>query len=181
MSVDSAAGLGMFGLAVSIGIGLVFLTAGAAKLRHRALLEAVVANYRILPARLTAPVAGLLPFAELALGCALLSGVRPVPQIAAIALLLGFAAAMAVNIRRGRSHIDCGCGLSALRQQLGWPLVGRNIAMAAMLVPALPQAPALPFAGLIAAGIGGIALFLSYLVFNAIAALSLSAATAFRR
>ena len=46
--------------------------------------------------------------------------------LVAMALLALFAAAMAINIRRGRDHIDCGCGQSFLRQTLSWMLVARN-------------------------------------------------------
>jgi hypothetical protein len=41
---------------------------------------------------------------------------------------------MAVNLRRGRGHIDCGCGHAELRQPLNWLLVFRNIALALPLL-----------------------------------------------
>lgn len=179
--MDASAGLGIFGLAASIGVGLIFASAGITKLRHRALLAAVVANYRILPRRLVAPMALVLPYGEIALGAALIAALGTVPALAGIALLLAFAAAMAVNIRRGRMRIDCGCGLSHLRQHLGWPLVARNLLLALLL--ALRFIPSTPLSGVeVAAGaVGGVALFLCTLIFNAIGALSQSSAAAFRR
>ncbi len=123
------------GLAASIGVGLVFVTAAIGKLRHRHLLPGVIANYRLLPEPLVAGAALVLAPAELLIGAALLLGERSVAPAAAIALLLLFATAMAINIQRGRDHIDCGCGHAALRQQLGWPLVARNVVLAAMLLP----------------------------------------------
>ena len=181
--MDSAAGLAMCGLAAAIGIGLIFLVAGWTKLRHRPLLAAVVANYRVLPSPLAPVVASILPYIELAVGAALIAGLGRVPALAAILLLTGFAAAMAVNIRRGRSHIDCGCGLSGLHQSLGWPLVARNLAFAALLLPmALLPAPGLSAAQWAVAAAGGIAFFLCHLLFGAIGALTRSpTAAAFRR
>lgn len=174
-------GLGISGLAASVGVGLVFLTAGWAKARHRPLLEGVIANYRILPRPLVAPAATVLPYAELTIGAALIAGLGVLPALAAIAMLLIFAAAMAVNVRRGRTHIDCGCGASGLRQPLGWPMVARNIALASLLAPRLLPAPALSPAEVAAAAAGGLALFLCHLLFNALGALSQSSAAAFRR
>jgi hypothetical protein len=44
---------------------------------------------------------------------------------------------MAINIRRGRRHIDCGCFQSALKQTLSWILVARNGVLALLLGLAL--------------------------------------------
>jgi hypothetical protein len=60
------------------------------------------------------------------------------------AALLGlYAAAIAINLLRGRRHIDCGCsfGLSqAAAAELSWWLVLRNGVLAALaFLPALPQ------------------------------------------
>ena len=176
-----ADGLAIAGLAASIGVGLIFAAAGIGKLRHAALMDGVVANYRLLPPALVVPVARILPYAELAIAAGLLSGIRPWPQWVAAALLALFGAAMAVNIRRGRTHIDCGCGLSALRQPLDRRLVARNLVLAAALLPAALAGRVDGAAGVVVAGAGGAALFLVYLVFNAIGALSRRPATALGR
>ncbi len=175
------AGLGVLGLAGSMAVGLVFLQAGFAKLRHRELLTGVVANYRLLPASMIAPVAMLLPPAELLLGSALLLGAHWLAAGGAISLLLVFAAAMAINIGRGRSQIDCGCGRSQLRQPLSWLLVGRNVALAALLLPRLVPGPAASFADLAIALAGGLAVFVIFQLFNAIGALAASPLAAPRR
>lgn len=193
---QASGALALIGRTSAVGVGLIFAGAATGKLRHRALFPGVVANYRLLPQGLVAPVAMLLPWAELGLGCALLSlGVSgmagpalPLASASAIALLLVFAWAMAINIARGRSHIDCGCGHSALRQPLGKPLVLRNILLGLLLVPAsLPASTglrampdAVPGAGWVALG-GGFALFLLFHLFNAILALTAMAAPALRR
>jgi uncharacterized membrane protein YphA (DoxX/SURF4 family) len=161
-------------MAVSVCVGLIFLTAGATKLRHRALLPGVIANYRLLPNRLEEPVAALLPFVELALGLALILGLAPLPVLFVIALLLGFALAMAINIRRGRTHIDCGCGHPELRQPLSWMLVGRNLLLALLLAPRLLSAPPLSPVDTAVAATAGLALCLITLLVQSVAALAAS-------
>ena len=173
-------GLAIIGLAASIGIGLILLLSGAEKLRHRALLPGVIANYRLLPPALVAPAALLLPVAELLIGGALVAWLAPLPVVLAILLLFMFAAAMAINIARGRSHIDCGCGRSQLRHPIGWPLVGRNMILALLLVPRLWPVPPLSAIDLGTAIAGGLAIALAYPLYTAIGALIASAA-AYRR
>lgn len=159
------------GLAASVYVGLVFLAAAIAKLRHRDLLPGVIANYRLLPAALVAPAAMLLPPVELLVAVGLLAGNRPMAVASAMALLLVFAAAMTVNIRRGRRHIDCGCSHAGLRQQLGWPMVVRNLLMAAALglrlaVPGNPTPVDIALAA-----VAGTIFYLLTLMFNALKAL----------
>jgi hypothetical protein len=50
-------------------------------------------------------------------------------------LLSGFAAAIAINLARGRKAIDCGCFQSALRQPLRIVLVARNLLLVAAILP----------------------------------------------
>jgi hypothetical protein len=52
------------------------------------------------------------------------------PELSAAGLLLLFALAMGINLRRGRRHIDCGCFQNALKQTLSWALVMRNVVLA---------------------------------------------------
>lgn len=161
----------------ALGAGLVFVGAGVAKLRHRVLFPGVVANYRLLPDGLVAPVAAVLPLVELALGAGLIAALvvggwfALVTGLAAAGLLLVFAGAMAVNLRRGRGHIDCGCGHPELRQPLSWLLVGRNLVLAVPLV-ALGLVW-LPLRGLdlVSVAAGGVVAALVYYLFNALAAL----------
>ncbi|HEX3755400.1 MAG TPA: MauE/DoxX family redox-associated membrane protein [Rhizomicrobium sp.] len=153
-------------------VGLVFLLAAVQKAGHWRILPGVIANYRLLPRWATWPAAALLPPAEMILAILLLSAqLRPWPALAAMALLALFAAAMAINIRRGRAAIDCGCGETFLRQTLSWTLVARNGVLAALLIPSIvmegPMTMSLALSGVAA----GVSLFLLYLLFNILAAL----------
>lgn len=153
-------------------VGLVFMLAAAQKMMHWRVLSGVIANYRLLPRWLDLPASVLLPPVELILAILLLSAsLRPWPALAAMALLGLFALAMAINIKRGRNDIDCGCGETFLRQTLSPVLVARNAVLAAVLLPSLlvtaPVSLSLALSGL-AAGLG---LFLLYLLLNILAAL----------
>ena len=128
-------------IAIRALVGLIFLTAAWGKLRHRLEFEGVVANYRLLPDWAVAPFALVLPPVEAVVGALLPTGLLPPwTEGAAAALLALFAVAMAINIKRGRTHIDCGCFQSALKQTLGWTLVARNaVLVLAVGASALPS------------------------------------------
>jgi hypothetical protein len=154
-------------LAARVLVACIFLTAAVGKLRHLTVFEGVLANYRLLPRWAIAPVHVLLPLAELAIGV----GIIAMPLFAAPAaalLLLVFAAAMAVNLRRGRSDIDCGCHQSVLRQRLRWTLVWRNAALAVLaLLTVAPSASSSANAWLTGAG-AGLGLFALYCAMNSL-------------
>ena len=152
--------------------GLVFVLAATQKAQHWRIFSAVLANYRLLPRALVTPAAALLPPVEMLVGILLLSAqIRPFGALAAIALLSLFAAAMAINLKRGRSEIDCGCGHSFLKQNLSWLLVGRNAGIAALLIPSLVFTRAMPAAVILTGIAAGLGFFLLYLLLNVFSAL----------
>lgn len=157
-------------LAARIMVACIFVTAAVGKLRHLTVFEGVLANYRLLPRWAIAPVHVLLPLVELAVGIALVLWPRLAAPAAAL-LLLMFAAAMAVNLRRGRTDIDCGCHQSVLRQRLRWTLVARNAVLALLaLLCAAPVSSATVSAWLTGAG-AGLGLFALYSAMNSLWAL----------
>lgn len=120
---------------------LVFGTAMLGKLRHRDEFVGVVANYRLLPQPLVVPVAWLIITSELMVVLSLTTGfMLAAGSLLAIALLAAFAAAIAINLARGRRHIDCGCFQSALRQRLSASLVARNAVLIVIALPVLEYA-----------------------------------------
>ncbi len=169
------------GLAASIGVGLIFASAGIVKLRHRRLLPGVIANYRLLPSALVSPAATLLPFAEIAIGVALIIGIRPLPVLLGMALLALFALAMAINLLRGRAHISCGCGRPELSQSLSWALVIRNLLFGGALLLRLPMTGPLGAFDLATAIAAGASLALLTVLVASIRAIAPSSALASRR
>lgn len=94
----------------SLFLGLVLASAAIPKLRHLDEFQGVVTNYRLLPSFLVIPFAILLPIVELV--CAVALQMTPAREIAAwvaAGLFIMFAVAIAINVGRGRTHIDCGC------------------------------------------------------------------------
>jgi hypothetical protein len=126
-----------FEIALHTAVALVFLEAAYGKFADRAGFEGVVANYRLLPERLVGALANMLPPLEALIGGWLLTGLGALwASAAAAALLALFAAAMGVNLLRGRREIDCGCGRAGLRQPIGWGRVARNLILGVLLLGA---------------------------------------------
>ncbi|MBT8080355.1 MAG: methylamine utilization protein MauE [Gammaproteobacteria bacterium] len=130
--------------AVAIGMALLLIGAAWHKFRSHATFRETVANYRLLPAPLSGPLAWLLPGIEVILGTGwLLYLFIPQLAIATAALMLLYALAIAINLARGRVHIDCGCGGPATgdaEQPISRGHVLRNVALA--LIAYLPAMPA---------------------------------------
>jgi hypothetical protein len=112
--------------------GLLFLVAAVHKLRDLGRFEATLAEYRLLPTRLVPVAAGAVPAVEAAVAVALAVPGLGRPGLAGAAVLLViYAAAVAINLARGRRDIDCGCAGPAVRRPLSGWLVGRNLVLAA--------------------------------------------------
>lgn len=164
--------LAAISVAGQVCAGLVFLAAATQKASHWRILPGVIANYRLLPRWAVAPAASLLPPLEMILALLLLSAwFKPWPALAAMSLLVLFATAIAINLKRGRDHIDCGCGQSFLKQTLRWRLVWRNAGLAVLLLPSFllsgPGSMPVMLTGVTA----GLGFFLLYLALNIFAAL----------
>lgn len=166
--------LALLGLTGGIAVGLLFLVASINQWRHRAMLPGIVTNYRLLPTPLVPPAAMALPLAEGVVGMALIAGLHPLASLAGIALLLLFAGAMAVNLLRGRGHIDCGCGHGALRHPIGWGLVARNLALSALLLLRFIPRAHLSAMDIATAVAGGLTFFLLSQLSNSLSNLAAS-------
>ena len=153
-------------------LGAIFLQAGIQKLRHYAEWEGVVGNYRVLPFRLVRAFSRSVPVIELGLTAALWFGQGSMATAgaagsAAAAILLGlFSVAIGINLARGRSHIDCGCFQSALRQQLSISLLVRNGFLIALALLALVSAETRPLLATVMAACLGTVCFVLYLALN---------------
>lgn len=128
-------------------LGFVFLAASIPKIAARSEFELAVGNYRLLPQRLVAPFAALLPPIELACAAALFVGAAvPLIAVCVAFLLVLFGAAVAINLARGR-EIDCGCAGRVAPRRITWQLVGRNLVLAgaASLLAAAPPTSGVVF------------------------------------
>ncbi|HLY55578.1 MAG TPA: MauE/DoxX family redox-associated membrane protein [Stellaceae bacterium] len=138
-------------------LALVLLVGAAQKLRDFARFRRAVAEYRVLPAPFALPFAVLIVLTELAAAMLLaVPATRPLGALAALALLLTVSASIAVNLLRGRSEIDCGCGGPG--QTISWGLVARNAVLALLALAAAVEPTARAFGLADAAMIGAGAL-----------------------
>jgi uncharacterized membrane protein YphA (DoxX/SURF4 family) len=103
-------------LAARLLVGAVLVYAGAAKAGAPAEEFAlVIQSYQVVPPSLALPMAGLLPWAELLLGWALLLGVETRTAAAGAGALFGlFLAALGSVVARGITLPNCGCFGDAL-------------------------------------------------------------------
>jgi hypothetical protein len=121
----------VIGHAVSAAMAIIFILAGISKLRDPAGFRAAVDGYELLPTWATPFVAWMLSLLEPIAGALLLvpetrtSGA----ELAAFLLLLVFVAGV-VSVNRGRTGIDCGCGVGG-HAPLGVGLLVRTLALAA--------------------------------------------------
>lgn len=112
----------------------VFALAVSHKLRDYARFEASLGAYRLLPERLVPVVAPLVVLLELGAIAAILAPVGP-GAMPAGALLLAYSLALGVNLARGNTSIDCGCG-DAPTPISGWLLLRNGVLLLLALVPA---------------------------------------------
>jgi hypothetical protein len=121
-------------------LALLFGWSAAHKLRDVEGFRAALEGYELLPRRWAVPAGALLIAGEVGVAAGLLlPRVAPVAALGAAALLVLYAGAIAVNLRRGRHDIDCGCGGPAGRQPISAALVVRNGVLAAAAIgSALP-------------------------------------------
>ena len=130
-------------LTLALALAALFVAAALHKLLAGEQWPVVVRQYRLLPKSLAGPVALVLPFTEASAALALLwPHTRAAGAVAVAALLLVYAAALAINLRRGRRSIDCGCFGGQRRQCIAPWMVGRNLVLAALALVLLPHAHA---------------------------------------
>lgn len=120
-------------IAIALRLFLATLFARAAwhKLSQRKVFQSELAAYRLLPESfIWLTMYGLI---AVEIFCTLGLLFSNFAIVAAMALLLIYAAAMAISLWRGNRHIDCGCGgwLSP-RKTLSWVLVSRNLLLVLM-------------------------------------------------
>ncbi len=120
----------LFSETLVLWIAMVFMMAALGKLAAWGELAGVVQNFRVLPRSWALPVSFVLPPLEAAVAVGvLLPATRLIAAAGAAVLFAVFAAALAVNLFRGRRQVDCGCFRSGLKQPISGAVVVRNIVL----------------------------------------------------
>jgi len=145
------------------GLAVLFAAAAAHKLRDPVGFRAAVRDHRLLPDRAVAAAARGLALAEGAVAVGLLvPAAAGAASLAVLALLALYAAAVGVNLARGRCHVACGCLGPAADQPIHPGLLVRNavlmLAAAGAAWPASGRTLTLLDAFTVAAGVATLAL-----------------------
>lgn len=132
---------------ISLCFALLFLIAAAHKFSNREHFRASFEAYEIIPASLSALVTKIIPPLELLLAFGWLAfGLFAIEfkvvTLVSIALLVSYALAIGVNLKRGRNYIDCGCSFSNSNasktdsgsQQISSGLFYRNVLLIVMAI-----------------------------------------------
>ena len=132
---------------ISLGFALLFLIAAAHKFGSRDHFRASFEAYEIVPASLSGVVTKIIPPLELLLGIGwLFFGLFAIEfklvTLISIGLLASYTLAIAVNLKRGRNYIDCGCSLASSNasnadsgsQQISLGLLYRNALLIVMAI-----------------------------------------------
>ena len=126
------------GLVAGLTVAAVFAAAGLGKLTDRKGTRKAVAEFGA-PDRLVAPLALLLPVAELAVAVALLfAATRPAGAVGALVLLGVFSTAIGVSLARGKAP-DCHCFGQLHSAPASWKTLARNALLAGLAAVALVE------------------------------------------
>jgi hypothetical protein len=123
---------------VVCGGSALFALAAVHKLRDMRHFSGAVADYGVPPALLRLNLPWDIPALELAVAVGLwVPACTLFAVLLAIALLLAYATAIAINLRAGRSGIACGCGGPDPEQPIAWWMVWRNLLLAPLMLAAI--------------------------------------------
>lgn len=145
--------MGMVISSIAAGfICLVFLRAALHKLGAREEFSGILDDYGLIPGVMIPVLSFLIPFIEIITSVlALIPSTRGIGVMMALVILILYAAAIGINLLRGRHTIDCGCG--GVPQGISWMHVFRNMLLAG--IASLPLwAPSRDLGGSAISGIG---------------------------
>lgn len=166
----NASVLHLAALAAMVFVALLFLRAAWHKAQDYGRFLGFLADYRLVPEALLGVVGRSLMGLEFAVVALLLWPPAAIyGAMGAFALLGLYALAMAINLIRGRTLIECGCGGAG--QPLSWLLVVRNSAL--MMLCALAMAVPLQFSGVLevaCALLAGLLAFAFYVIAESVTA-----------
>jgi Methylamine utilisation protein MauE len=125
---------------------IIALASAAPKLRDTSRFRASLEAFALLPSFTLTPLSIAFPVLEAAGAIGLLfADTRVASAIVLIALFALFGTALAINVLRGHTDIDCGCSgfIASARtpKSIGWWHVARAFALASLVaLPLLPEA-----------------------------------------
>jgi hypothetical protein len=171
----------LFVQVIAMGFALIFALAALHKMDDRNRFLSILKAYKILPLFMLRACALSIPMLELMLALGwlqtgLLGSSYPMITGASAGLLIVYGLAIAINLLRGRTDIDCGCNLASARksaladkgseshQSISTNLVWRNVCLALLTLTALTPVTARQLGAIDYIGLAGalLALVLLY-------------------
>lgn len=130
-------------LLIRLLLAFVFLHAALHKIKNRPHFLVTLQAYQLLPVFLLPTAAITLPLIELYCGLGLLLNIiKPsvyYPSLTAACLLILYSVAIAINLLKGRTELNCGCQSyfskathTQQQEKISWLLVLRNIVLASL-------------------------------------------------
>jgi uncharacterized membrane protein YphA (DoxX/SURF4 family) len=131
------------GLLLVAAMALLFASAGLHKLRNLGRFEEIFAAYGVLALLTRGHLSRIVPALELVVaGGLLFDDSRPYAAAVGVVLLLSYAGAIRINLKRGRRDLACGCGGPDERRPIAPWMVWRNVLLAIALASTyVPWAP----------------------------------------
>jgi Methylamine utilisation protein MauE len=148
---------------------VLFGTAAIHKFTALEQFKTALLAYNILPLRIVGGASYILPACEFLMAVSLcIEASRPWAIVVVAFMLSGYAQVIAVNLRRGRRYIDCGCAGFGKRRAIASWMVVRNLALALLLilVDVLPWS-ARPYRWIDIVTVAGGALIIAFLCLTA--------------
>jgi hypothetical protein len=123
----------IFIIASALAVAVLLASAATHKLRAPGRFARQLADYQLLPEALVRPIGRVIPLLELLIAFALLVPFsRAIAAVSAAMLIALYAAAIGINLWRGRREIDCGCAGPDQAQPLRPVLLARNAVLVAL-------------------------------------------------
>jgi hypothetical protein len=123
----------IFIIASALAVAVLLASAATHKLRAPGRFARQLADYQLLPEALVRPIGRVIPLLELLIAFALLVPFsRAIAAVGAAVLIALYAAAIGINLWRGRRDIDCGCAGPDQAQPLRPVLLARNAVLVAL-------------------------------------------------
>jgi uncharacterized membrane protein YphA (DoxX/SURF4 family) len=140
MMLDPAIGLLLVGV-----VALLFGSAALHKLRDLGRFDEIFAAYGVLSVISRWRLSWIVPMLELGTALGLLAdATRPYAAALGALLLLSYAIAIGINLRRGRRDLACGCGGPDERRPIAPWMVWRNVLIALVVLSTLAPWSARP-------------------------------------
>lgn len=146
-------------LAWRLAVAGLFAATALHKLRDFGALRDTIRAYELAPAAAIPIAITITALETVAAGTLILPGWSATGATIAVALLATYSAAIAINLRRGRHHLDCGCLGPNHRQPISEWLLARNAALIILTLAVLLPVSARSMTAIDALTVSGFVVF----------------------